>query len=519
VIEVTAHSSLLAFLRSQGNIDLWPHHLTMTRLVARALRIRRSALIQTGVFSPRLQAAYRLSYLFPALLWEGSAVIAVPAHLQSQLLEEEIPQIQKWLSTSKEIWCDTTTPDQPPREGFQGLWLTSPTQWLADKLHGLQRFPAGIPAIIDGADDLESGARQQLTVALQPRDWEELTNAFPDLAETILNTRVKLAKIIFAHPANPYECYLLDALEQEILSRLYENFGYRRDNQESRRLPMPYAWDNFWQQWQQSGQLLWTAIFRPQGQFSLYCAPVEVSTALSPIWPQQPVVLIGGVVDLDTQAFACRQQLGLGDLTSLKFASDRQSELIQLYLPERLPMPNTPQFQEALIQQIYTLIRSSLPTSVVILVGDVPLKAQVGAALAAEFGSRVQVEKISADVASILVAGWEFWQSHQSSLPIPQLLIIATLPIPSLEDPLVAGRVAYYKKLRKDWFRLYLLPVALRELQRAIAPMRSQSFAPLRECQGLVAILDSRVHHRSYGQQVLAALSPLARINYLASCP
>ena len=132
----------------------------------------------------------------------------------------------------------------------------------------------------------------------------------------------------------------------------------------------------------------------------------------------------------------------------------------------------------------------------------------MGAALAAEFGSRVQVEKMSADAASILVAGWEFWQSHQSSLPMPQLLIIATLPIPSLEDPLVAGRVAYYKKLRKDWFRLYLLPVALRELQRAIAPMR--------ECQGLVAILDSRVHHRSYGQQVLAALSPLARINYLA---
>lgn len=503
MIEVTAHSSLRAFLRSQGNIALWPHHLTMTRLVARALRIRRSALIQTGVFSPKLQAAYRLSYLFPALLWEGSAVIAVPPQLHPQLLEAEIPQIQKWLSTSKEIWSDTAT----PREGFQGLWLASPTQWLADKLHGLQRFPAGIPAIIDGADDLESGARQQLTVALQPRDWEELTNAFPDWAETILNTRVKLAKIIFAHPANPYECYLLDALEQEILSRLYENFGYRRDNQESRRSPLPSAWDNFWQQWQQSGQLLWTDIFRPQGQFTLACAPVEVSTALSPIWPQQPVVLIGGVVDLDTQALACRQQLGLGDLTSLKFASDRQSELIRLYLPERLPMPNTPQFQEALIQQIYTLIRSSLPASVAVLVGDVPLKAQVGVALAAEFGSRVQVEKISADPASILVSGWEFWQSHQSSLPIPQLLIIATLPIPSLEDPLVAGRVAYYKKLRKDWFRLYLLPVALRELQRAIAPMR--------ECQGLVAILDSRVHHRSYGQQVLAALSPLARINYL----
>jgi ATP-dependent DNA helicase DinG len=89
----------------------------------------------------------------------------------------------------------------------------------------------------------------------------------------------------------------------------------------------------------------------------------------------------------------------------------------------------------------------------------------------------------------------------------PHLLAIATLPLPSLEDPLVAGRVAYHKRNRQDWFRLYLLPTALNELQRAVAPVRS--------AQGIVALFDNRVLHRSYGQQVLAALSPLARIDYL----
>lgn len=145
----------------------------------------------------------------------------------------------------------------------------------------------------------------------------------------------------------------------------------------------------------------------------------------------------------------------------------------------------------------------------VILVGDMPLKSQVGATLAASFGSRVQVEKTCLDDNGILVSGWEFWRQHQTVLPEPKLLAIATLPLPSLEDPLVAGRVAYYKRLRQDWFRLYLLPAALNELQRAIAPVRN--------CQGVVALLDSRVLHRSYGSQFLAALSPLARINYLDS--
>ena len=107
----------------------------------------------------------------------------------------------------------------------------------------------------------------------------------------------------------------------------------------------------------------------------------------------------------------------------------------------------------------------------------------------------------------ILVTGWEFWRHSQGQFSSPHLLAIATLPIPSLEHPLVAGQVAYYKQRHLDWFRFYLLPTALSELQRAVAPVRN--------CQGVVALLDSRVLHRSYGEQVLAALSPSARINYL----
>jgi ATP-dependent DNA helicase DinG len=172
-------------------------------------------------------------------------------------------------------------------------------------------------------------------------------------------------------------------------------------------------------------------------------------------------------------------------------------------------MPNTPRFQDALIQQVRTLLMVSaeIKGPAVLLVGDMPLKAQLGSVLAAEFGSRVQVEKTDLAEKGILVSGWEFWRSHQAMIPAPKLLIISTLPIPSLENPRVSGQVAYYKQQRLDWFRLYLLPAALRELQRAIAPVRSS--------QGVVALLDNRVNHRSYGSQVLSSLSPFARINYL----
>lgn len=498
MIEVEVHSSLRAFLREQGQLT-WPHHLTMARLVARALRLGRPALIQTG----STHSSYRLSYLAPALIWSGPVILVAPVSVQQWLLRVEIPRLQQWIGTDKAIHTGDRFPDQR----FQGLLITSPASWLADRLEGQQRFPQGIPTLIDSADDLEGWARDQLQACIQPGDWDELMLGRPQQADLIRDVRVRLTKTIFEHPPNPYECCLIDEQEQARLRQLLEMLQPVADVDKYRYLPQ--RWQHFWRSWQRSGQLMWAAIARSQGQFSLYCEPVEVATTLNSVWEQQPVVLIGEALDLETTAPVYRQQLGLGELTCLKFSPDRQNELIQLYLPDGLPMPNTPRFQDALIQQVRHLLTVSVNITgpVVLLVGDVPLKAQLGAVLAAEFGSRVQVEKTNLDEKGILVSGWEFWRSHQSMIPAPKLLMISTLPIPSLENPRVSGQVAYYKQQRLDWFRLYLLPAALRELQRAIAPVRAS--------QGVVALLDNRVNHRSYGSQVLSALSPFARINYL----
>jgi ATP-dependent DNA helicase DinG len=477
-------------------------------------------LIQAGAPSGS-HARYRLSYLVPLLIWPGAAVLAVPEEVQQRLLMVEIPRLRQWIQTHKPI----RTGDRWPGPDFEGLLLTTPEQWLSDRLGDQSRFPEGIPTILDGVDDLEAWAQHQLTAQLAPSHWNDLMLARPDLTETIRDVRVQLTRAIFQHPANPYECYLIEPEEREILETLFQQLsaGQLTDPDafsqplpapdESNTTPplpgLPDAWNYFWERLQNPDQLVWTTIDRQHGQFSLYCGPIDVAPALEKIWPQQPVVLIGGALDLAPEAPIYRQRLGLKDLTCLKFAPDRQSELIQLYLPDGLPMPNTPQFQAALVQEVRALLNVSLtaPGLAVLLVGDVPLKAQIGSILAGEFGSRVQVEKTCLDDNGILVTGWEFWRQYQHVLPAPHLLAIATLPIPSLEHPLVAGRVAYYKRLRQDWFRLYLLPTALSELQRAIAPAR--------ERQGVVALLDNRVLHRSYGHQVLAALSPLARINYL----
>jgi ATP-dependent DNA helicase DinG len=498
VIEVEVHQRLRALLREQGYTQ-WPHHLTMARLVARALRLGRSSLIQTGA-AAAYQGVHRLSYLIPTLLWPESAVLVVPERFHSTL-KADLADLLQNLPALKSIHEG----DSWPYPHFRGIVLTTPQAWLRAQLKQTQAFPAGMPTIIDGADELEDWVHTLFTQTLGPAQWEALMLAYPSEQIFIREMRVHLTHTVFQHPVNPYNCYLLDEPEHNLLLELHDMLAYSTLGEQA----FPPGWQRFWQQFFSENSLSWVQVDRDQGHFSLHCGPAHVAEHIAPYWQAQPLVLVGAALDPDAQALTYRQQLGLGDMTCVRLTCDRQQDLIHLSLNERLPLPNTSHFQVAVLAEIRTLLGLSVTRTqpTVVLVGDEPLKTQLGTHLAAEFGSRTQVEKMTLAPNGILVTGWEFWRAHQHSLPAPGVIIVTTLPIPSLENPLVAGRVAHFKRLRQDWFRLYLLPVALRELQLALAPVRVQ--------QGRVVLLDNRINHRSYGQQFLNVLSPSARTPYL----
>ena len=493
-IEITVHTTLRDLLRHQTEIKDWNHHLTMARLVARTLRLDKSALIQTGVATHRLEGKYRIGYLLPALLWHEAITIVVPIAAQSYLINTEIPLIQEWLNTDKPVYCGT----QPPAE-FRGLWIVDARAWLDIQLHHPEDR-RNYPTIIDGADELGDLAQQLLTVTLTPEDWDFLrVSQTPSQWQSIGEIEIQLMEKLWQRPSNPYNCYLLDPEDRSRVIDLIERLSPT----------LPHKWQEFnTRSIDPTNELIWATIDRTHAKFTLSIVPINPVDRLAPIWQQQASVLITSAVDLSKDAIGYRQEIGLGELTSVKFLLDRQTDIFQLYIPRWMPMPNTPKFQPILIdeiQHLLYLIRGE-PKFVVILIGDTPLQAQIAAILAAEWGTRVQVEQTDLHEANILISGWEFWQQHQDNLPTPKLMIIATLPIPSLEDPLVAAKVNFYKQQKQDWFRFYLLPTGLKILHRSIDPIRSS--------QGVVAIFDNRINQRSYGKQVLAALAPAARINY-----
>jgi ATP-dependent DNA helicase DinG len=496
VIEVEVHQQLRALLRAQGG-NSWPHHLTVARLVARALRLQRSTLLQVSS-TAAYQGQHRLGYLASLLIWPHPVILVASPEVQHSLCHIELPRLRDWLGLTKPVCLDQTWPDPD----FSGIVLLSPQDWLRHRL-SQAALPPSVPVVIDGAERLEDWTRDRLTQTLLPQDWDALLWAYPTQAEDIRDARAALTHTLFQHPPNPYRCVVVEAEDLRLLGRLIDQL------QEDSGQRFSGAWQQFTDTLLQPNSLVWAVLDRTQGCFTLNSAPIEVASALHPLWEGRTQILLNGVVDLDAQAELFQMQLGLADLTCVQFTTDRHNEALSLYLPDGVPMPNTPEFSAALMNQLHRLLtlRFAVDTFSVLIIDDLPLKSRIAATLAAEFGSRVKVEKGDCQVGDVLITGWAFWQQYQRSLPYPNLMAIATLPFPSLENPKVAGRVAYYKQQRQDWFRLYLLPEALRILQQAIAPLRSQS--------SLLALFDSRVLHRTYGQQVLTALGPYARLNYL----
>jgi ATP-dependent DNA helicase DinG len=127
--------------------------------------------------------------------------------------------------------------------------------------------------------------------------------------------------------------------------------------------------------------------------------------------------------------------------------------------------------------------------------------------LAAEFGSRVTEHCTAPESNGVICASWSWWLDHQPRLPLPCQVIVALLPLPSLEDPLTAARVARLRLQGRDWFRELLLPAALQRLRRGLAC--------LRRCGGRAAVLDGRLRARAWGRQVFRAMEPTVPLNRL----
>ena len=91
------------------------------------------------------------------------------------------------------------------------------------------------------------------------------------------------------------------------------------------------------------------------------------------------------------------------------------------------------------------------------------------------------------------------------------LVVIDRMPFTVPDDPVVSTRVERMKRAGQDWFNDLMLPTATLQLKQGVGRLIRS-----RADRGVVAILDSRLAHRSYGVRVIRALPPARLVRRIA---
>lgn len=476
MLEARAHHQLKALLRQEGAAR-WPHHLTLSRLVARSLRRVDQTQVRLSTLS---DPSWLVGLLVPLALSEAPAALVLSDELRQRLLQQELPRL-KGVGLNLPCWEGESAPETAR------LWLLSPAElamaWRQNLLGDRQ-------LVIAEADELERALRESLGIVLETRHWELLRRGLPAAEASLLALHERLSRRIFSHPSNPSLQVALSPEEEAPLGQLLQLLT-----------PLPPPWPR-WLESQGPGWTSWATVDPQLLQWTLHRQPLEPFEVMAGLLLKRGALLIGselGGPGGTPWSPPAQAALGFDPQVTVHLGDPPLQDPLPIHAPQRQALPNSPDYGEHLLEHCRRLVLGQEGLTVV-LIDDGPLRLNLSSALAAEFGSRVVHQTTAPESNGVLCCGWDWWLEHLQRLPVPGQVVVALLPIASLEDPLTAARVRALRLRGRDWFRELLLPEAIRRLQRGVAGLRRGG--------GRLALLDGRVRRRTWGRQVLDALEP-----------
>ena len=268
------------------------------------------------------------------------------------------------------------------------------------------------------------------------------------------------------------------------------------------------------------GEIAW--LERSNDGIGLYVAPAHVGGALrrTLIDRHRSVVMTSATLGVAGTMTFTMDRLGVSDVAGTlrvgsPFDHARQSLLI---VPSDIALPHDGHFAEEAAIIIGDVARALGGRTLVLFTSHTAMR-EVGAQLGGledtgiavltqgVDGSRRSILERFAAGGSVLLGTQSFWEGVD--LPGDQLrcVVIAKLPFPVPDDPLIQGRSERYD----DPFREYQLPLAALRLRQGYGRLiRSKTD------RGAVVLLDRRVILQDYGPTFLASL-PAVRVQRVPS--
>ncbi len=268
------------------------------------------------------------------------------------------------------------------------------------------------------------------------------------------------------------------------------------------------------------GEIAW--LERSNDGIGLFVAPAHVGNALrrTLIDRHRSVVMTSATLGVAGTMTFTMDRLGVSDIAgTLRVGSpfDHASQAV-LIVPSDIALPHDEHFAEEAALIVGDVARALGGRTLVLFTSHAAMR-EVGAQLAGledtgiavltqgVDGSRRAILERFAAGGSVLLGTQSFWEGVD--LPGDQLrcVVIAKLPFPVPDDPLIQGRSERYD----DPFREYQLPLAALRLRQGYGRLiRSKTD------RGAVVLLDRRVILQDYGPTFLASL-PAVRVQRIPS--
>lgn len=184
-----------------------------------------------------------------------------------------------------------------------------------------------------------------------------------------------------------------------------------------------------------------------------------------------------------------------------------------LYAPDDLPAPNDRRFIDAAVERIARLVEITGGGAFVLTTSISAMRA-LHAGLAARLTGahlllqgdapkNALIDAFRAAGDALLVATLSFWQGVDVPGRALRLVVLDKIPFAVPSDPIVRARAQALDAAGGNAFMDLSVPAAAITLKQGFGRL-----IRTRTDRGIVALLDPRVHQRSYGKKLLAALPP-----------
>ena len=260
---------------------------------------------------------------------------------------------------------------------------------------------------------------------------------------------------------------------------------------------------------------------RGRGVF-LKATPIDVSERLRELLFDQvrAAVLTSATLAVDGGFEYVKDRLGIEATEELLLASPfRYEDQSVLYVPRRMPEPQSPAFVDRAAEEVVRLLELSRGRAFVLFTSHANMNA-----VAERIAGRVDypmliqgeapkaalLETFRSTPGAVLLATASFWQGVDVVGEQLSCVIIDKLPFASPGDPVVAARIDRLRNRGGNPFSEYQVPVAILMLKQGLGRLIRSA-----RDRGILAVLDSRLLEKAYGRRFLTSLPPAKLVHDL----